>query len=115
MALLMFEWSTPSMNIFFMLNQIEKGAKNVSKKFKTIVFYSSLVFAITFFFVRMVWGNYHYYLFIKVCFEQFGTIPMWIDISLLFLIVVAFFLNGTWMFFIVKEGIDTLTGKKNKK
>jgi len=114
MALLMFEWSTPSMNIFFMLNQIEKGAKKINKTFKKVIFYSSVLFAITFFIVRMLWGNYHYYLFIKICYENFGSIPVWIDISLLVLIGVAFLLNSTWMYHIVMQGVKTLTSKSNE-
>ena len=122
MALLMFEWSTPSMNAFFMADQIEKNMaakykashKNVApseaddgvpKWFKTTSFVLSAIFALTFFVVRILWGHYHYYHFYRVCWRLWYETPAWFNISLMALIGVAFLLNGTWMVQIILTGL----------
>lgn len=103
------------MNAYFMMDQIETFSVKPSDKFKKQKFYSSIIFAITFFLVRMVWGNYHYYLFITFCFQVWGEVYAWMNISLLSLIFVAFFLNSTWMYQIVKSGLSILSTKDKEE
>lgn len=111
MALLMFEWSTPFMNAYFMFDQIETLAKTTSETFKKRKFISSVIFALFFFVVRILWGHYHYYLFITYCISVWGEVYAVVNVSLLFLILVAFLLNGTWMIQIIKAGLAPLLSK----
>lgn len=129
MALLMFEWSTPFMNIFFMADQIEtkmdeaaalqnklnadkgivsKPVEGAPAWFKTTTFILSGLFALAFLLVRMIWGQYHYFQFYRVCWNLWYETPAWFNISLMALIVVAFLLNGTWMIQIILTGLNVL-------
>jgi hypothetical protein len=129
MALLMFEWSTPFMNIFFMADQVETKMQEaaalkskqktdsssekdvvdgVPKWFKTTTFVLSALFALAFVLVRMVWGNYHYFQFYRVCWALWNETPVWLNLSLMALIIVAFLLNGTWMVQIILTGLNVL-------
>lgn len=125
----MFEWSTPFMNIFFMADQIETkmdeaaalenkrhAEKGVASKpvegapawFKTTTFVLSGLFALAFLLVRMIWGQYHYFQFYRVCWNLWHETPAWFNVSLMALIVVAFLLNGTWMIQIILTGLNVL-------
>jgi hypothetical protein len=129
MALLMFEWSTPMMNAFFMADQIEtrmeesaealrklnaeNGKENEDVQgapawYKRTTFILSGIFALNFFVVRILWGHYHYYHFYRVCWKLWSETPAWFNLSLMALILVAFLLNGTWMVQIVLTGLNLL-------
>jgi hypothetical protein len=118
------------MNAFFMADQVEvkwdelgkastsssathnNGSQSVAlgapSWYKKFTFILSAIFALCFFFVRIIWGNYHYYHFYRVVLDQWSLTPAWFNISMMALIVVAFLLNGTWMVQIILTGLNVL-------
>ena len=81
MACLMFELSTPIMDIFLMMKQLEDGAEQHDKShlpgplFQKIRFVCSACFVLAFFFVRIVWGTFTYFFFFYVSYLHWGAIP----------------------------------------
>lgn len=121
------------MNLFFMFDHIESkmdtnaaiangknGASNSNtasksqsqsgapKSLKLATFLLSLVFALSFFLVRIVWGCYHYYHYYRVQINHWSETPIAFNLSLMILILVAFFLNGNWMVQIILTGLNIL-------
>ncbi|KAK6202599.1 TLC domain-containing protein [Scheffersomyces amazonensis] len=109
-AFLLFELSTPFVNINWFASRLPAGTFN-----ETFILFNGLALIITFFSVRILWGLYAVSLLANDMFQVWNQIPSFLAVTVLALNASLDFLNIFWFQKMIAIARKKLGGKESTK